>query len=367
MLRLEAGRQALRRLGADAVLVAPGDTMRYLLGFTPVADERPCLLAITHAETGLFVPQLNERQFREALGPEGEAGLAWMVWSDDQDAGTRIGDFLRRLGVHRTKRVAVDGTMPASTLLPVLRRLGGEFVDVGPALEPFRAVKDREEAERLRRSAALADEAMEAGWAALRPGVTERQVAAAILRAFQEGGAERVDFALVAAGPDGALPHHHTSGRPIAPGEPVVIDIGATLDGYCSDLTRVAVLGEPQPEVRRVHAVVEQAVEAALAAIRPGVSAAEVDLAARRVIEEAGYGPYFTHRLGHGIGLATHEAPWIHRQSRTRLEPGMFFSVEPGIYLPGRWGVRLEEIVEVGEEGPRVLSRLPRDLRVVAP
>ncbi|MCL6520752.1 MAG: Xaa-Pro peptidase family protein [Firmicutes bacterium] len=367
MLRLEAGRQALRRLGADAVLVAPGDTMRYLLGFSPVIDERPCLLAITHAGTGLFVPQLNERQFREALGEPGERGLTWEVWTDEQDAGTRVGDFLRRMGIHRTKRVAVDGSMPAATLLPVLRRLGGEFVDLGPALEPFRAVKDAEEAGRLRRSASLADAAMEAGWAALRPGASERQVAAAILRAFQEGGAERVDFALVAAGPNGALPHHHTSSRPVAPGEPVVMDIGATLDGYCSDLTRVAVLGEPEPEVLRVHAVVEAAVQAALAAIRPGAVAAEVDLAARRVIEEAGYGPYFTHRLGHGIGLATHEAPWIHRQSRTRLEPGMFFSVEPGVYLPGRWGIRLEEIVEVGDEGARVLSRLPRELHRVDP
>lgn len=365
MIRLEAGRQALRRLGADAVLVAPGDTMRYLLGFTPVADERPCLLAITHAETGLFVPQLNEEQFRRALGPEGAGGLVWMVWSDDQDPGVRIGEFLHRLGVHKTKRVAVDGRMPAATLLPVLRRVGGEFVDLGPALEPFRAVKDRQEAERLQRSAALADRAMEAGWAALRPGATERQVAAAIQRAFQEGGAERVDFALVAAGAHGALPHHHTSGEPVVPGQPVVMDIGATLDGYCSDLTRVAVLGEPEEEVRRVHAVVERAVEAALAVIRPGVVAAEVDAAARRVIEEAGYGPTFTHRLGHGIGLATHEPPWIHRQSRTRLEPGMFFSVEPGVYLPGRWGIRLEEIVEVTGEGARVLSRLPRDLHVI--
>jgi Xaa-Pro aminopeptidase len=164
----------------------------------------------------------------------------------------------------------------------------------------------------------------------------------------------------VGSGPNGAFPHHHTGDTPLKSGDAVVIDIGAKAGEFSSDITRMAILGDGPADYARVHDVVEAAVRAALAACKPGVRASTLDRAARQVIEDAGYGPHFVHRLGHGMGLEGHEPPWISESSDTILEPGMVFSIEPGIYLEGRFGLRLEDIVILQEDGPEILSRLPR-------
>jgi Xaa-Pro aminopeptidase len=186
-----------------------------------------------------------------------------------------------------------------------------------------------------------------------------------IAQAFRAGGSEP-DFGIVGGGPHSAFPHHETGLRPLQAGDAVVIDVGGRLDGYCSDITRMAFVGEPTDRYREIHAIVEAAVTAGIAAAAPGVTCGTVDDATRGVIEDAGYGEFFVHRTGHGLGLSIHEQPWVMAGSAAELAPGMVHSVEPGIYLPGEFGIRLEEIVVVTETGCERFSALPRDVHVVA-
>jgi Xaa-Pro aminopeptidase len=226
----------------------------------------------------------------------------------------------------------------------------------------LRMRKSEAEIEALARAAAQADRAMMAGANACQPGVTEREVAEVIARYFRQDGAEAVNVTLVASGPNSAFPHHEASDRRLQAGDTIIIDIVATLDGYKSDITRVVHLGEPSPEVRAVYEIVLEANRRGREAAVAGACAADVDRAARGVIEQAGYGPYFIHRTGHGLGMEMHESPWISAGSTTVLEPGMVFSVEPGIYLEGQFGVRIEDIVAVTEGECRCLTGLDHAL-----
>jgi D-alanyl-D-alanine dipeptidase len=237
---------------------------------------------------------------------------------------------------------------------------------VGEALPLLRAVKDAEELEALRRAARAADAAFADVLGVRFAGRREVEVAADLAEALRAHGHESVEFTIVGSGPNGASPHHEAGERRIGPGDAVVLDFGGRMAGYCSDITRTVVVGEPEPELERVHAIVRAAQEAGVRAVRPGVPCEAVDAAARAVIEEAGYGAAFVHRTGHGIGLDVHEPPYIVAGNRTPLEPGMTFSVEPGIYLAGRFGVRIEDIVAVTPDGVERLDQAPRGLaRVV--
>ena len=201
--------------------------------------------------------------------------------------------------------------------------------------------------------------------ARFRPGATELDVAEAAAAAFRAKGCEEVLFTIVAGGPNGAFPHHHSGRRALDAGDAVVIDIGARLNGYASDITRMAFVGAPNERYLEVHRVVEAAVQAGLGATRAGATCHDVDAAARGAIEEAGFGEYFVHRTGHGLGLSVHEPPWIMRGEDVELRVGMVHSIEPGIYLPGEFGVRLEEIVHVTADGCERFSRLSREPHVV--
>ncbi|MEC8197030.1 MAG: M24 family metallopeptidase, partial [Pseudomonadota bacterium] len=216
----------------------------------------------------------------------------------------------------------------------------------------------------LKKNAQIADSALKAAWAMMKPGLREEEVGTAIKDSFLSQGAKPL-FGIVGAGANGAFPHHQTGETVLKPGDAVVMDIGAGSEGYSSDITRMAVIGHPPEGYTEVHDVVERAVRAALAAAKPGVAAKIVDQAARDVIAEAGYGEYFVHRTGHGLGTEVHEPPYITASSETILDEGMVFSIEPGIYLPGRFGIRLEEIVILRKDGPEILSDLPRDLVII--
>ena len=224
----------------------------------------------------------------------------------------------------------------------------------------LRMRKDDDEYALLKRNAAIADDAMKAGWAAMKPGMTEQEVAEVIRETFKAQTAEPL-FWIVGTAGNGAFPHHHTGATRLSEGDVVVMDLGGGLEGYSSDITRVAVLGTPPEGFEEIHAIVERAVQAAMEAARPGALARDVDAAARGVIAEAGYGEHFLHRTGHGLGIEVHEPPYLTSVSETLLEPGMVFSIEPGIYLQGRFGVRLEDIVILRDDGPEILSELPRD------
>jgi Xaa-Pro aminopeptidase len=238
---------------------------------------------------------------------------------------------------------------------------GVEWLPLENTVEKIRAVKDQDEIDALRRSAALNDDAFAHLLEVIEPGMTEREAAWEIEAYMRSHGASKVAFDLiVAAGPNGALPHARPGDQAIQPGAPVVIDIGCVLDGYCSDMTRTFCLGEPSSRYLEVWNLVLQAQEAAEAVIRAGTSGIETDAAARDLIVEAGYGDYFGHGLGHGVGLAVHEGPRASRLSEDTFESGMSLTVEPGIYLPGEFGVRIEDLVIISEDGIEILTNTPK-------
>jgi Xaa-Pro aminopeptidase len=355
--RLEALAAAMTPAGVDLVAVAPSDNLFYLLGFSPIADERLCLLLLSERGAVFVVPALNAEQSASHLGD-----LEALSWADADGFERALAAGLARVAPEGARRVAADPLMRADHLLALQARVAGdpEYVNAELLLRPLREVKSPDEIELLKASALTADRAMGAALAACRAGATEQEVAAATVAEFGAAGADRVGFAIVASGPNGALPHHHTGRRPLEPGDPVVVDIGGARAGYCSDITRMAFVGEPAAEVVAVVDIVEAAVQAAMAAARPGVAAGAVDRAARQLIEAAGYGEQFVHRTGHGLGVSVHEPPWIMAGAGETLREGMVFSIEPGIYLPGRFGVRLEEIVFTTATGCERLSALPR-------
>jgi Xaa-Pro aminopeptidase len=347
--------------GTDLVVLAPSDNLMYVCGFSPVADERMCMLLLGAQGVAFVMPKLNAEQSAQHV-PD----IPFDTWADDEGPDAALGTALARVA-SGARRIAIDPHLRADHLIALQGRIAGnpQYVSAEEVLRPLREIKSEAELAVLARSAATADEAMLRALEACRAGASESEVASGAAAGFLESGADAVDFIIVASGPHGAMPHHHTGKRVLEQGDGVVIDLGGLLDGYSSDLTRNAFIGEPTAEYLEVHGIVEAAVQAALAAARPGATCGDVDAAARGVIDDAGYGEYFVHRTGHGLGISGHEPPWIMRGSSDVLREGMVFSIEPGIYLPDRFGVRLEEIVHTTRDGCSRFSSLPRDLHVV--
>lgn len=357
--RLAELQAAMAAAETELVALGPGPHMQWVLGFHPMPDERPCLLLVTPADAGVLMPALNAAEMRA------QVDLPMWTWADADGPQAALAAALDALGARDARRVALDDAMRADFALLAMRALpGAEPRLAGALMGPLRMVKDAAEQDGLRANAAIADAAMEAVFAAIAPGVTEAELAEAARAVFRERGARPL-FTIVGAGPNGAFPHHHTGAARLREGDAVVVDIGARQGAVSSDITRMAAVGRPPEGYAEVHAIVEDAVQAALAAARPGARAGDVDRAARAVVEAAGHGPQFLHRTGHGMGLEPHEPPWIASGSDTVLTPGMVFTIEPGIYLEGRFGIRLEEVVILREDGPEVLSRLSRAVRAV--
>lgn len=359
--RLASLRAEMARTGIDLAAIAPSDNIRYLLGFSPKGDERACALLVSATGAAVLMPSLNAEQ-AAAEAPE----LELIRWDDDAGPADALRATLERVHGTSARHVAADPEMRADHLMLLQETLpAAKTVTATLVIGPLREAKDADELAALQRSSDVADRAVGAAFGACAAGVTELEVGEAVAQAFLAGGSTP-EFTIVGGGPNGAFPHHHTGSRPLQTGDAVVIDIGGRLDGYVSDITRMAFIGEPTERYREIHAIVEAAVVAGMAATKTGATCAEVDAAARGVIADAGYGEYFVHRTGHGLGLSVHEPPWIMRGSDVELRPGVVHSVEPGIYLPGEFGVRLEEIVHVTESGCQRFSSLPRDVHVVA-
>ncbi len=357
--RMNILRAAMANADVDIVAIAPSDMMRYLAGYASYPDERVCMLLVSQHTAAAVVPALNAGEWRA------HTNLPLHIWADNEGPQTALSAALSALDVSRIRRLAVDGEMRADFLLPLLKAAGNpEVITLAGLGAPLRLCKSSTEIELLQAAAAQADRAMQAAIEACRPGVTEAQVAWAAEQAFRMNGADYVCFTLVASGPNSAFPHHRSGQRVLQLGDAIIIDIGASLNHYKSDITRVVHLGEPSPEFLKAYEAVLRANEAARAVVRPGVSAATVDRAARTVLETAGYGEYFVHRTGHGLGLSTHEPPWIMAGNEQPLEEGMVFSIEPGVYLPGQFGIRIEDIVVVTASGARVLTGFDHQLTV---
>jgi Xaa-Pro dipeptidase len=313
------------------------------------------MLIATPTKAAILMPALNADSQRP------HTDLPFFTWADADGPNAALAALLADLGVTQSGlRVALDETMRADFALLLLGALKSpRHTFLGDTLSYLRAQKDQTEFALLKAAARIDDAAMTAAFAYAKPGMTELEIDGFIRDFFRQHGA-RPEFTIVGFGENGAFPHHHSSERVLKGDDTILIDIGCRIGGYPSDMTRVGFVGVKPDGFDEVHAIVDSAVKAALAVARPSVSASEVDAAARGVITAAGYGPNFLHRTGHGLGIDVHEPPYITGSSDTILREGHVFSIEPGVYLAGRFGIRLEDIVFIGKDGPVILSDLPR-------
>jgi Xaa-Pro aminopeptidase len=350
----EAGRQ-----GFSALLIAPSPDLRYLCGYGPMPLERPTLLVLRPgADPLMLVPELERALAAASPGGRIFQLVVWADGDDPYDAAARLLPSRGRIGIgDRTwaaHLIGLQGAVPNLSFEPASKVMGR-----------LRAVKDDDELAALRRAARAADETFRQILDAHFEGRREEQVAEELAEMLVTNGHTRADFTIVASGPNAASPHHEPGGRTILPRDAVVMDFGGELGGYFSDTTRTVVVGEEPDGFREVYELVHDAQEAAFRAVRPGTPAEEIDAVARRMIDGAGYGERFIHRTGHGIGQEVHEEPYLVRGNDFELTPGATFSIEPGIYLPGRFGVRIEDIVAVTADGAERLNRSTRELRAV--
>jgi D-alanyl-D-alanine dipeptidase len=358
--RMRRAALAAADAGLAGLLVAPGPDLVWLSGYAPTAaTERLTVLVLApDREPVLVVPTLEAP---DAAKAPGAPALSLRDWTDGKDPYAVTAGLLPADG-----RLGISDNAWAMHLLGLQKALPGtSYASLTDALPMLRAVKDSAELQLLAAAGAAADATFEEIRKVRFAGRRESDVAADLARLLREHGHEQVDFTIVGSGPNGANPHHEVGDRVIERGDMVVLDFGGLKHGYGSDTTRTVHVGEPTEEERRVHDVVRAAQEAAFAAVRPGAACQDVDRAARAVIEEAGYGEYFIHRTGHGIGVTTHEPPYMIEGEERELVPGMCFSVEPGVYLPGRFGVRIEDIVTVTEDGGRRLNDTTREMVIV--
>jgi Xaa-Pro aminopeptidase len=358
--RLREVAAATGAAGLDAVLLTPGPDLRYVTGYDAHQLERlTCLAVPADGAPFLVVPRLEMPAAQAS--PAGALDLEIVGWDETDDPYALVaGRFGNVAAVGLSDRMWALMVLRLRAALPGARQ---ELASI--ALRDLRARKSPAEVAALLAAGEAIDRvhARVPGW--LRPGRTEREVAADIGEAILAEGHVSVDFTIVASGPNGASPHHTAAGRVLRHGDTVVVDIGGTMPtGYCSDCTRTYSLGAPPAEFAAYYQVLKDAQDAACAAVRPGTMAQDVDAAAREPITAAGYGEFFVHRTGHGIGLETHEDPYIVAGNTEVLMPGHAFSVEPGIY-PGPHGARIEDIVVCTEDGCQRLNNVSRDLIVV--
>lgn len=350
--------------GLDGIAVMPGPNMLYLSGIHTHVSERPIILFLPADDApAIVIPKLEAMKARSAGIPDDRI----FAWNDTEGytgafqqacAHLELSDYL--LGVEALHMRVLE--------LELLKRYapGLQTAHAEPILSALRMVKDDGEVTAMERAINVAEQAMDALLPRIKIGMTEKQVAAQLTRLLLEGGADSIAFGpIVSAGPNGASPHAVPTQRPLQAGDLLVIDWGCYVDDYPSDITRTFAVGEIDPELARIYQAVKLANAAGKQAARPGATGQDVDRAARAVIEEAGYGDYFIHRTGHGLGLEMHEPPYMMEGNDEPLAPGNVFTVEPGIYLPGRGGVRIEDNVLVTDGGFRSLTTYPRDLIMV--
>lgn len=347
--RLEKLRPRLTEAGLDALLVTQAENRRYLSGF----DGSAGWLLISQ-DSALLATDFRYTEQAAAQAP------AFQVVRVRGEVGQWLPDLVRQLGCKKLGFEAADLSFSVHRqLVQALKetQVQVRLVPTQGLVESLRAVKDSEELGSIEKAAALADAAAGQAMQVLRPGMSERELAWHIERFLREKGSQSLPFeVIVASGPNGAMAHHKPGERPIGEGEPVVVDLGARVDGYCSDLTRTLCLGKPDDKYKQIYDLVLGAQLAAIATIKAEMTGEEADRLARTVIEQGGYGDAFGHGLGHGIGLVPHESPRLGAGSKDKLLPGMVFTIEPGIYISGWGGIRIEDMVVLEPAGPRLLS-----------
>jgi Xaa-Pro dipeptidase len=358
--RLQGLHQQQATHGLDYVALMPGASLRYLTGLHLSLFERPIVFFFPQeGRPASILPTLEAPRIEANLPFEAEL----FVYSDEEGHQPAFERACRALNL-AGKRLGVEFFNMRVLELKQLEQYapGCQTLDAGGALSELRMIKDAEEIERMRQAIHITEQALQEVAGLVQPGRTDLEIAAELKIAFLQAGAQGMSFEpIVGVGPDSASSHVVPSGRVIEPGDLIVIDCGVTYQGYFADITRTFAVSPVAPELERVYNIVKEANAAGRAAVRPGVPAQEVDRATRQVIAQAGYGEYFVHRTGHGLGLEVHEPPYIVEGNEELLQPGMTFTIEPGIYLPGQGGVRIEDDVLVTPQGAETLTTFPRD------
>ena len=360
--RMETLRKNGRKNSIDAFLVVSENNMRYLAGFSTLAIERFAGIVLP-VDTGVpvvIVPKLEETKAKEMSAFEDIRS-----YSDSESPSLLLNRVVRELRLEKAT-FGVEGTLPfrfCNMLHAASPRIKTE--DASTFLSQLRCIKSEEELRMIEKAAGLVAEGIRSGIGFIKPGVSELAISCQIERTIKESGGESIPFCIVLSGANSAHPHGQTSTKKVGQKDIVLMDVGAVYYGYYGDLTRTVFVGQAAKKEREIYDVVAEAQDAAIRSVRPGAKAEEVDGAARKVIENAGYGEYFTHRTGHGLGLEVHEEPYIAQGNNTTLEPGMAFTIEPGIYLFGKFGVRIEDNIAVSKTNRRMLSRLSKELTIV--
>ena len=360
--RIEAVQDRLKCCGAVAAVFGLSSNLLYLTGFRDEPGERALLLFVpAEGDATMLVPLLYEDQVRAQQPP-----VCLATWADGEDPMRRIREFAESLG-DQPGQMLVDDSLWAMFLVP-LQMVFSErsFTLATDLMSSLRMFKGPTELEAMVRAGAVSDEALESVLSEPIVGLTELALASRLEQALLRFGADSVACeTIVASGPNSALPHHRAGTRRILKDDVVILDFGCRVNGYCSDTSRTIVCGDPTQEIEKVFAAVRKAHQAAWREVRIGTPAEAVDAAARQILVEAGYGPHFTHRTGHGIGLDIHEPPYIVSGNKTPLVEGMTFSIEPGVYFTGRFGVRVEDVVRVGPDTAQPMTRASRALRSI--
>jgi Xaa-Pro aminopeptidase len=353
-------RQAMQEQGIDFLYITPSSDLLYLLGYPAHASERLTLLGIpADGEPFVVVPRLEAprlEHWRDKIDVH-----AWEETESPYDLVAKLSEGAAN------QKIGISDFARASVLLEFLERMPeAAFQSATPVLRELRIIKDEWEIEQQRIASELTDQAWEEFISTAKlTGRSETDIAAELTGLMRKRGFARMTFIIVASGPGSASPHHMTGDRIVQEGDSIVFDFGAPWNHYTSDLTRTVHIGEPSNEYRHAYETVLKANEAAFQAVRPGVACEDIDRAARDVITEAGYGEYFIHRVGHGLGLDGHEEPYLVGGNKTPLRPGMVFSDEPGIYIPGKFGIRIEDTVVCREDGGERLNHCRRELTIM--
>lgn len=358
MKRIAKVQEKMQLENLDYLILGPSSNMYYFTGFKMVADERLQLIIIPSSGTPTAILQ---EMYKEEAENIMKGRITILTWNDKQEPLQLVKEILQET---KNIRIAVDDTLRSRHLIKMMTVFPDcSFACASRLVDSLRMFKDEEEIKMIAKAEALADKVMEKVQEVIKPGMREKELEFFVVKSFQEMGADGISFKpIVASGNNSSSPHHISDNREFQAGDFIIVDCGGIIDGYCSDITRTFCLGKATEEMKKIYNAVREANEESFSILHKGCLAEEVDRRARKVISDFGYGSYFTHRLGHGIGLDIHEAPYLVEGNRQQILPGMVFSIEPGIYLPGKYGVRIEDIVVITEEGPRYLSKFNKEL-----